>query len=660
MSGIFVSYRRQDSAGHARALYDRLRERFRQRVFMDVEGIEPGVDFVEVIENAVGDCEVLLALIGREWSDIADEKGSRRLDDPHDFVRLEVATALSRNVIVVPVLLEGAAMPNARDLPEDITKLARRQAIELRDNRWDADVDALMQRLEKVLAQTREGAAERHPERNAAGDSTRADQRALKPADGEARDALPEARREASNRSAATTGSRLRPLHLAIAGAALAIAGAVGYLVQGGGKVVVPKVVGISLDAATARLQAEGLVVGETARQRSREHPPNTVIDQAPNAGHRVARGDAVKLRIAERPPLVVPNVIDKALDSARAELGAAGVTVGTVTQEATDRAKPGTVLRMQPGAGSEIDAPSGSVDIVVAIAPERKPAVKPAAPPTPPVAAQTPPTPPTIEQPGKAEPTKPTVDVAANQRVLRLVYSGEQSRAQANTLAAYFRQLGWTIESIVAGSASASRVVYNTDAERALADSVANRASWRLGQQGQPNLAFPPVRASTPQSNVPMTLWLAEPAARAATETPVATPSPSPTPVPREPAAPKSGGMRASGDAAIRVGAGLSVADGGEASGRSADVTLDQRVDPTQTQWYLTPQNRARVAQVRNATREECAQASYYDIPIPTRQLRTGSIICVRNANGAYAALQVKRVPNYGYYQLDVSYVVW
>lgn len=696
MGGIFVSYRRQDSAGHARALYDRLRERFRQRVFMDVEGIEPGVDFVEVIENAVGNCEVLLALIGREWSDIADEKGARRLEDPHDFIRLEVATALSRNVIVVPVLLEGAAMPNARALPNDIAKLARRQAIELRDNRWDADVDALMQRLEKVLDQApRDGAGQRNAtaevEQRGAGDSA-SRQTATRPPTsghtatagsnaGDRRSTTPEettgnpdqrASERADDRGANTGGtgatghkdqggggarastSKLRPLHLAIAGAALAIAGAVGYMIQGGGKVSVPDVVGSSLEVATERLKTNGLVVGETARKRSREAAPNTVLDQAPNAGRQLARGEAVKLLLAERPPLVVPQSLDKPLETARAELGAAGLSVGSVTQEATDRARPGTVLRMQPGPGSEIAAQTGNVDIVVAAAPERKIA-KPAAPPVPPVAAQPTPTPPAGDQAAKVDPTpKPaTQDVARQQRTLRLIYGGEQSRAQAESLAGYFRQLGWTIESVTAGPAPGTRVQYATDEQRALAESVANRASWWLGQQGRPNVSFPLARAGTSQGNTPMTLWLSEPVAPV-----VGTPAPThaPTPAPSS----KPAGPRASGDAAIRVGAGLSVAGGGESSGREADVTLDQRVDPTQTQWFLTPQNRARVAQVRAATQEECAQASYYDIPIPTRQLRTGSIICVRNANGAFAALQVKRVPNYGYYQLDVGYTIW
>ena len=111
MNGIFISYRRDDSAGHAGRLFDRLVARFgKDAVFMDVEGIEAGVDFVETIEKAVGGCDVLLAVIGRTWLDSRDSKGKRRLDDEQDFIRLETSAALARNVRVIPVLVEGASV----------------------------------------------------------------------------------------------------------------------------------------------------------------------------------------------------------------------------------------------------------------------------------------------------------------------------------------------------------------------------------------------------------------------------------------------------------------------------------------------------------------------------------------------------------------------
>lgn len=154
MNGIFISYRRDDSAGHAGRLFDRLVARFGKRaVFMDVEGIEAGVDFVETIEKAVGGCDVLLAVIGRGWLDSRDSQGKRRLDDDQDFIRLETSAALARNVRVIPVLVEGARMPRAADLPENLRPITRRQAVELRDSRWEDDIQALIAVLERMATQ---------------------------------------------------------------------------------------------------------------------------------------------------------------------------------------------------------------------------------------------------------------------------------------------------------------------------------------------------------------------------------------------------------------------------------------------------------------------------------------------------------------------------
>lgn len=151
---VFINYRREDTAGHAGRLFDRLSSRLPGRVFMDVDTIEPGVDFADVIGQAVGKCEVLLVMIGREWLRVKDAAGSRRLNDPEDFVRLEVAAALQRNIRVIPVLVEGAAMPRPDDLPPDLARLARRNAIELSDARWAFDVDRLIQTIEGVLQET--------------------------------------------------------------------------------------------------------------------------------------------------------------------------------------------------------------------------------------------------------------------------------------------------------------------------------------------------------------------------------------------------------------------------------------------------------------------------------------------------------------------------
>jgi flagellar biosynthesis GTPase FlhF len=155
-SGIFVSYRRDDSSGHAGRLFDKVIDHFgKDRIFMDIDTIEPGEDFVTVIEDAVGSCEILIAIIGRNWlSDTGRNTG--RLDNPNDFVRLEIATALSRDIRVIPVLVQRASMPKPQDLPDDLAKLTRRNAVELSDLRWQTDVDQLIGVLERVLVKREE------------------------------------------------------------------------------------------------------------------------------------------------------------------------------------------------------------------------------------------------------------------------------------------------------------------------------------------------------------------------------------------------------------------------------------------------------------------------------------------------------------------------
>lgn len=141
-SRIFISYRREDARGDAGRLTDDLRECFgAEHLFRDIEAIEPGVDFVEALNRAVSLCPVLLAIIGPNWLTVKDAEGRRRLDDPNDFIRLEIGTALARNIRVIPVLVGGATMPKAEDLPSDLQSLSRRQAYELSDRRWEFDVN---------------------------------------------------------------------------------------------------------------------------------------------------------------------------------------------------------------------------------------------------------------------------------------------------------------------------------------------------------------------------------------------------------------------------------------------------------------------------------------------------------------------------------------
>ncbi len=153
MSDIFISYRRQDSAGFTRTLGKKLAERFGEdSIFRDLEDIEAGNDFVVEIEEAVSSCKVLIAIIGPHWSNIKNKQGTRRLENPHDFVRLEIESALKRDIPVLPVTVNGAAWPPAEVLPESLQVLLRHQAHDLSDKqgRWDYDVDQLIKRLDKI------------------------------------------------------------------------------------------------------------------------------------------------------------------------------------------------------------------------------------------------------------------------------------------------------------------------------------------------------------------------------------------------------------------------------------------------------------------------------------------------------------------------------
>jgi hypothetical protein len=158
LTDIFISYRREDSAGHAGRLYDGLEALFPgSRIFMDVDAIAPGVDFTEQIADTVAACDVLLVLIGRDWSSITDERGTRRLDDPKDIVRLEIEVGLRREgeIEIVPVLVQDALMPGADELPPTVAPVTRLNAIELSDARWHYDLERLKQAIENAAGKKR-------------------------------------------------------------------------------------------------------------------------------------------------------------------------------------------------------------------------------------------------------------------------------------------------------------------------------------------------------------------------------------------------------------------------------------------------------------------------------------------------------------------------
>ncbi|MCU1314523.1 MAG: hypothetical protein JWM54_2280 [Acidobacteriaceae bacterium] len=163
MRSVFISYRRKDSEGEAGRLFDDLSSHFgSESVFMDVSAIEPGRDFRKAIDQSVTTCNVLLAIIGHEWTELRDTLGRRRLEDPDDFVRLELASALRRDIPVIPVLVRGAKMPDIEQLPPDLKELAYRNAAELTHARWKSDVQLLVRALRPYMDVPRADASPKH------------------------------------------------------------------------------------------------------------------------------------------------------------------------------------------------------------------------------------------------------------------------------------------------------------------------------------------------------------------------------------------------------------------------------------------------------------------------------------------------------------------
>jgi hypothetical protein len=149
---IFINYRRDDSPGTAGRLHDRLAQTFgRNNLFMDVDHIPAGVDFVEYLNSQVAVCDVFLAVIGPNWLNAKDERGRRRFDTPDDFVTIEIAAALARNIRVIPVLVDGARTPKADKLPDSVKPLVRRNAVEVRNTQFGRDAEALANKVSEAL-----------------------------------------------------------------------------------------------------------------------------------------------------------------------------------------------------------------------------------------------------------------------------------------------------------------------------------------------------------------------------------------------------------------------------------------------------------------------------------------------------------------------------
>jgi formylglycine-generating enzyme required for sulfatase activity len=152
MPGVFINYRRADTQAWALALFDKLAGKFgKDRVFMDLDNLEPGEDFVDKIEETLSLCDAMVVLIGRDWLNVSDREDKPRLQNPDDWVRVEIEAGLKRKIRVIPVLLDGVEMPRSPDLPETLRVLVRKQALEISPTRYHHDVDRLIRPLEKLL-----------------------------------------------------------------------------------------------------------------------------------------------------------------------------------------------------------------------------------------------------------------------------------------------------------------------------------------------------------------------------------------------------------------------------------------------------------------------------------------------------------------------------
>ncbi len=152
MPGIFISYRRDDSFAYAGRIYDHLATHFGEaNVFMDVDNIPPGLDFVDVLQQKVSSCDVLLVIVGKRWLSIADDRGRRRLDDAEDLLVVEIGAALRREIPVIPIIVGGASMPRAQELPDAIRSFSRRNALEISDLAFHEGVNRLIQALDRIV-----------------------------------------------------------------------------------------------------------------------------------------------------------------------------------------------------------------------------------------------------------------------------------------------------------------------------------------------------------------------------------------------------------------------------------------------------------------------------------------------------------------------------
>ena len=147
---VFINYRRGDSSGYAGRISDWLRTRFgRDQIFIDVSGIDAGENFIEKLEAQLAQCDAMLSIIGPTWVRATDAGGRRRIDDPNDLVRLEIETALARQTLVIPVLVDEASMPALDALPRGLLPIVSRNAVRIRHESFDQDMEALTTSIQR-------------------------------------------------------------------------------------------------------------------------------------------------------------------------------------------------------------------------------------------------------------------------------------------------------------------------------------------------------------------------------------------------------------------------------------------------------------------------------------------------------------------------------
>jgi hypothetical protein len=384
MSSIFISYRRAGTSGYGGRLQEDLRHHFgRGRVFRDIDSIRPGSDFAQVIDQAVARSGIVLALIGSSWLQATNERGQRRLDDPDDFVRLEIEAALKQGIVVIPVLVEGARVPSPGDLPPSISRLGRTQGIELTDERWDYDLSRLIGVLEEVVGVPSEPTLDRTAAGPAAwstasqpaagvgivppgpaGAPGASDTTAAAPvvggppAPGPAEPATvpPPAPPPAVGPDRLVRDRRL----VAAAVVSVVVLLVLGVLVgvsrgRGPARRAVPGVVDRDVAAATLALRTAGFVV-ETETKPEEARPGGIVVAQDPAGGASVKKGATVRLSVSGNTgKLAVPSVVNLNRTDAVAAIEAAGL-VANVVEQRNDGTPAGTVFVQSPDPTTAVD----------------------------------------------------------------------------------------------------------------------------------------------------------------------------------------------------------------------------------------------------------------------------------------------------------------